>query len=183
MKKELIPTVIGVSLPIIMILGVMGYVFISQNIPLPTQNFVFTAKQYDGCTEYLNNITLEPNGSLKVKKDVEKNVKDQYNPCEGRVVAQKESPDLYMYDFKSESIQKVTIDELGKKSIKTGISDEGYAVSFSRDFRYYGPMDMFTGSAPSELYVKKENKVRKLNTDSFPDLGTQYDFSIIGWIK
>lgn len=183
MKKELIPTIIGVSLPILMVLGVFAYVFMVQNIPLPNQNFVFSAKAWDECSEYVHKITLQPNGTLQKNKDLEVARDEQYDPCYGKVVVQKETPDMYVYDFKTETIKKVSLEDLSKNTIKSGMSDEGYAVSFSRDFRYYGPVDMFVGTAPTELYLKKGDRVKKLNTDSFPNLTEEYNFSIIGWIK
>lgn len=192
MKKELIPTYIGLALPVVLALVVFGYVQMSQVFPNPTQDFVFTAERYDPCTTYTHKLSIDTKGEVKKTINTEAVAKERLlhdndveymnDPCKDQITVVKETPDMYRYDFVAGQIVKVPSEDVLKMNIKTE-SPDGYVVSFSRDFQggYYGP-GVFTGYAPSEMYLKKGDKKKKLDTSTFTGLSDQYNFKIIGWV-
>jgi hypothetical protein len=190
MKRENILTVIGLSLPVILILAIALYVFLANKIPNPSQDFIFTIEEYDPCITYEQTIVVDKNGSMHLEKidhttqypGTKENPTYAYEPCQSKVKVEKKVADVYRYHFANNSVERVSTDDLLNLQIQTGTSPEGYAVDFGR--QYSGPFlpDVFMGSTLDGIYLHKNNKQRKLEINSVELNAIPYNFKIIGWI-
>jgi hypothetical protein len=191
MKKERILLYIGVCLPLLLVLGIAGFVLLTPSLSDPAQDFLFTSEDSDICTTYKNHLVVSTVGGLRKESNMTRNkeindaisrVDDSYSPCQNRARFEKEIADVYRYDFKTKIIQKIEEKELLNYKIQAGTSPDGYNVGFSASTQQvYGP-EIFIGNSPESLYLKKGVLHKKLITESFASMVKPYNFQIIGWI-
>ncbi|MBU3668842.1 MAG: hypothetical protein FGM57_02660 [Candidatus Taylorbacteria bacterium] len=180
MKKETLSILVGISLPFLLILGVAGYVLFGSKIPNPQHDFVFMTEDYSYCTTYEFNLVLNKDGKLEKTKAVVDPVK--LSPCGTELQVKKEAQDVYRYNFKNDTVEKVTSQDLDLLTIKQGASPDGYVVSFTRGYDYMSGPEIFFGTRPEGFYLKKGEKVRKINSSTFNESARPHNFRMIGWV-
>ncbi len=193
MKKENIPTIIGIVLPILFVSAIAIIVFFSKQLPDPKYDFLFTTAPFDQsspdfCVQYDNYLQILPDGTIqKIPNnfkyaDMVKNTADPYSPCSNRAITVKDHPDLYRYKFDTKTVVKVSDADLTHFKLAPQESPDGYFIGPSLSSEDYGLVsDLFIHRNTQGLYLKKDQKERKL-TDGTQPLLDPYRSALFGWI-
>ena len=165
MKKEKIPILIGISLPIVLVFAFMIYLFLPSIMPGTEYDFIYAIRpnNYSFYTRNEDNFRYELINNEIVYTG------DQDNP----------SMELYFYDTKNNTSRRISLSEANELQIHNGPSSpDGYIVQYENK----GSYSLFYGSASDRgYYIKKGNRSRKLT--GFHWNYNNISFILIGWIK
>ncbi len=164
MKKENIPVLIGISLPVTLVLAFMVYLFLPNIMPGTDYNFIYTVgeNRYSPWNE--ENYKYEVVGNQIVYTG------DQSNP----------SVELYLYDTEKDTSRLISISEANEFHIYPGPSSpDGFTAQY--EFRRNDFFFFYGSSGDSGYYIRKKNRSKKL-TGLHWNYHNSY-FRLIGWIK
>jgi hypothetical protein len=180
MNKEKISVVIGLLLPVIFIIFVAIFISVRTSSVQPQFSFIYAASSETSPQKYgvvFENNYVVTNGKITLKPiSRSKDILDNYDV--------RKAMDLYLYDMKTETNQKITIEEAQKYVVSDdNISPDGYRVSY--EYGNGGIFEMFGGNGSNYGYfVTKVDSgaKKKLNVAT----GENYwnnEFNVIGWVK
>lgn len=166
MRKEHLPIVIGIALPVLMIVGVVGAVFVPAWITDPPQtDFLFAHGNYNYTTHY------EMQGSTLTKVDIPAPKDDPYYRPEP-------PPALYRYDVQEDRATPVTFEEA--KALKldgSTRSPDGFTIGRGHSDRGVFPI-FFDGGSYGEYALKKGAYSKSI---TLPEQG-YWNFQFLAWI-
>ena len=170
MKKENLPMVIGILIPIVLVLGMFVYLFITTASIRPTQNFIYSDEnQYGYGYEFKNSFDVQDSRLVLVSNET--------SPDSG--YSKKETPELFLYDFEQNKSIKITLEEAKDFLIDdSNISEEGYEIKY--DTGHDGILEIFGSNSDNDFYIYKDNSkkiLRGVNSGRY-----RYEFKFIGWI-
>ena len=159
-KKETLPLIIGIGLPLLLIAYVAATVYLPSLFNKPLYDFVY-ATGYD--SRY---VTVE-NQTVKL------NQKPSYYPNEA---SRSPEVDLYYYDVSRESSKLISLEEAQTHKLDPSEkSPDGYVVSNDRD-RSYSFFPFFYGGSDRGTYLTGHG-VNKRVSEKY------YDLKFLGWVK
>jgi hypothetical protein len=179
MKKNL-PILVGIALPIIMVLIIAALTVIPTFKIQPEHDFIFAT----GTNDYYNSYYKF---EYEIKEGKIQKVSSSYvypnNYTKPNDLKEMDSPDLYLYEVKTERLRKISFEEAQQYVIDQGpTSVDGYNV----DFGYrgnYGIGDLFGSSRDNyNAYITKGDAVKGINI-SVQNQNYYSGYSFIGWIK
>jgi hypothetical protein len=174
MKKQHIPLLIGIALPVLFIL-VISFVLFVPNLSIdPAYNFI-----YSGETSY---------GYSYPQYRTSYYVKDSRIAIANNVtqpnVTYKDSPDLFLYDIKNGTSHLITYEEAQKYMLDPGPSSpDGYNIQY--EYGGESIFDLFGRNDGGNGFYVEKNRGKK----SLPGLQTadryasRDNFKFIGWVK
>jgi hypothetical protein len=194
MKKENIPVIIAVALPVLVILLVALFAYLPSAGQRPSDNFVYVERsnQYyptqGDCTVYASYYEVDDSGALRKLPYVASVLSSEktVNPCGsyGSQEILKDAPDLYLYDSKTDSSSKISYADASSLTyFPDRTSPEGYTVDF-RYARNSGIFDLFGAGDSSGVFANKKNVHVKLSVGTSEDLYyNANNFKFIGWVR
>lgn len=195
MKKENLPVIVAVALPILLVVCIAILAMLPNLGPKPQYDFLFTqsnSRAYypsnGGCEVFANYFAIENvDGQEKlVKKPYTVSVFDKPDfaePCTGYPqIADRDVADLFIYHMENGTTRAITFEEASQLVVRGKlISPDGYTVA--KRYMNRGILDIFGGNN-SGIYASKKNRHTKLEIDQFSQ--TNYydrDFVFIGWVE
>lgn len=159
-KKETLPLIVGIGLPLLLIAYVAVTVYLPSLFNKPLYDFIY-ATGYD--SRY---VTVE-NQIVKV------NQKPSYRTNEP---PQQPEFDLYLYNVSKESSKLISVEEARNYELDPSEkSPDGYVVSNDRD-RSYSFFPLFYGGSDRGTYLTG-HRVSKRVSEKY------YDLKFLGWVK
>jgi len=158
-KKETLPLVIGVGLPLLLIAYVIATVYIPPLFNKPQYNFIY-ATGYDSRYVTVTNerITVDPLPAYSY----EATRQAQFN--------------LHLYDVSAEKTKLISQEEAQNYRLDpTDKSPDGYTVTTNRDSSYSVFPFFFGGGYDYGYYLKGHGINQKISERN-------YDFKFLGWI-
>jgi hypothetical protein len=177
MKKENLPIIVGVALPIIILVGALLVVFVPRLFVSPEYDFVYTiydSRSYNRDYDYF---TLEVvDGKIKQIPNLPDGITGQQE-----IQTTFKTPDIFIYDVKNDASREISIDEAQDLALVKGPSSpDGYTVNFQRT--HSGIFELFGSRSSSGYYIGKGNNKRVL--PGLVTTGYYYNnFQLIGWVK
>ena len=165
MKKEKIPILIGILLPVILVLAFMAYLFLPSIMPGTEYNFIYTVRE----DNYSYRIQNEENFTYNVVNNQIVYTGDQNNP----------TMKLYLYDTKNNTSRLISLSEANNFHIHPGPSSPD---GFNVQYEWRGSYSLFYSSSSDRgYYIRKGNRSKKLT--GFHWSHNNSSFKLIGWIK
>jgi hypothetical protein len=167
MKKENIPLVIGLCIPVLMVIGIAISIYLPTLFaPEPQYNFIYTSwnQSYVSHNYYVDNSTI-----------VEEEAPLPYEGFKGT----RSTPKLFLYDVKADKSLPISLEEAKKYKLdQSSLSPDGFEVScgsyecdpFFMGCRNYGTVYLKGHHISKKLDIKKESNYCWNN------------FDFIGWI-
>lgn len=155
MKKEHLPLIIGISLPILMILFVLGSVYVPGWLSQPQTDFIYSVGDgynsgYKKYTVQNGKIILEP-----IPATSDPYQKEMYENTSARI---------YYYDTEKDSSRLLSFEEAQAFTLNTETrSPDGYEVTTGNS---NGDFGFIFGGGGRGWYLKGHGVSRKINTGS-----------------
>lgn len=170
MKKENLPLVIGLLIPLLMIVFVMISVYVPALLTQPKYNFVYGA----GGDYYVLESYAVQNGTL-IKKEV------KYPPkhIEPPVI----EPKLYVYDVVNNTVKEISFDEAQKLNLSSArMSPDGFEISSgSEDYSIFS-LFFSRGDYYGAKYIRGHGISKRLNMFREDRSWSYINFRFIGWV-
>jgi type II secretory pathway pseudopilin PulG len=183
MKKHL-PLIVGLALPVLFIIIISLVVFLPSITIKPQHNFLYT--KVDSYNRYGQSYTtaykVEDSKITTVITPIP-NYKELYGTTTSLLKEAVNLPDLYLYDVKSNTSHKITLDQAQTYTLDPGPSSpDGYTVAYN--YSNDGIFDLFGSSNSNDGYfISKGNGKKKLNSIDSDGYYSSSNFRLIGWIK
>lgn len=159
-KKETLPLIIGIGLPLLLIVYVATTVYLPSLFNKPLYDFIYT-------TGYDSRYVTVENQTVKV------NQKPSYRANEP---PQQPEFNLYYYDVSKESSKLISVEEAKNYELDPSEkSPDGYAVSNDRD-RSYSFFPFFYGGSDRGTYLTGHGVSKRVSEK-------YYDLKFLGWVK
>lgn len=213
MKKENLPVIIAIALPVLLVLAVALSVYVPNIGARPQYDFLYTQTSWpysyshngSQCTIYKNyyeiengkvvlrpanaTSTLNPKSSymdpaMVAYPAASSRISPAFDPCQGYSrIVRKDSPELYIYKSASDETSVISYEDVSKLTLADGLVSPD-GFSISSGYRSSGIFDIFDGGSNYELVAQKKNKRVRL---SIPDADLYMygdrSFGFIGWIN
>ncbi len=197
MKKENLPLIVAIGLPILLIIIVALFALLPKYLSKPEYKFVYTedigSRYYafgnNICTIYRKYYELDSANKI-IMKDFyvspfsDAPEEDLKKPCNGFPTAFKDAPDLYLYDFVTDTSSKIAPESVGQHTIVSEKeSPDGFQVAYR--YGHNGIFELFGSSNDrSGIYLIKNGPIRTLNLETTDEsaYGSR-DFRFIGWVR
>jgi len=189
-KKEHIPVIVALALPVLLVLIVAGLSVISNRGVRSSHDFVYSLSQSIAwmdrdCYSYRSYYSVDDSGHLNlVSYNAGVLNEGQPNdPCASSSQRKlKDAPDLYYYDSRQDTTKPMTLVE-ASGLVLTGsfTSPDGYTVDYRNGNS--GFMDIFGGSGQNGVYLNQKNQHRILPAVENDQTLYGQDFSFVGWVK
>lgn len=172
MKKNNIPLIIGILIPVLMIVFVWVSIYLPTLFTQPKYNFIYAS---GGDYYQLKSYAVE--NSKLVKNEV-KYPSDYHSPTP----MSKLEPKLYIYDVEKNISREISFTEAQKLNLSsTNISPDGFEiVSGSHEYSIFS-LFFSRGDFYGERYIRGHGLTKRLNLTK-GDGYWYYDISFIGWI-
>ncbi|PIQ92167.1 MAG: hypothetical protein COV70_01270 [Parcubacteria group bacterium CG11_big_fil_rev_8_21_14_0_20_39_22] len=170
--KNNIPLIIGIGLPIVFVVIIFALVFVPSSNINPQYNFVYIhGNSYpSGYYEYTFDVV---EGKIVRKEAVSSAFKGD--------VAVSGEPELYVYDFDSDSSKRISFDEVSEFTLDPGpASPDGYTVMY--DYGHNGIFEIFGSDNSRRGYFVFKGNTKKKIDDLTVDRYYGYDMNVLGWI-
>ncbi|KND50268.1 MAG: hypothetical protein AB202_03545 [Parcubacteria bacterium C7867-007] len=181
MNKEhvqYLPLAVGILLPILFIIFVIGYSsYLTQSVR-PAHDFIYTQKDSNSYSTVYQYSYSVNNGRI-VRNDMNISTSSLRN----QVLV--EAPKLYRYDVQNDTAQEVSYAEVQNISVVSGPSSpDGYSVAWKRSSS--GLLGSLSGSSSDEsgYFISKGDASKKLEgVNQQNAYFSSYGFEVVGWIK
>lgn len=180
MKRQHLPLIIGIALPIVFII-IISIVIYTPNLGVhPEHNFVYTNENsYPYDSRYKNSYTVKNNRIVEVSN----NLPTSTYPG-GYLPVIKDVPDLYLYDVKNNTSHQISFEEAQNYVVDAGPSSpDGYTVQYEGG---YGSIFDLFGDSRGDMgyYIEKDRgKKRLVGMQTNDRYSYQYNFKLLGWVK
>lgn len=169
--KKNIPLILGISIPILMILFVLGSIYLPGIFVHPKFNFLYVV----GGNNYIDEWQyLVQNGEL-VKSKINQSRNKSYNPP---YVEAK----LFVYDVLRNESREISFEEAQKLNFDSNIkSPDGFEIVYGSRGENALPFFYVSEIDYNSRYLKGHGVSKKINIQSSE--GFYYTFRFLGWIK
>lgn len=199
MKKENIPFYVAIGAPILLVLIIGALSYMPKVFSKSDYNFLYSENsannQYafrgNDCIVYEKYYQISADGSISLRDFyiAESGEEDpeivRMKACGGQPMVFRSAPDLYVFDFETNTSRKIAVDQLPDiKILDINTSPDGYRVST----RYSSGslLDIFGGSdnRSGVFLIKNGNPVRRIETETSTNESyySENDFRFIGWV-
>lgn len=168
-KKENIPLIIGLSIPVVMVLVIAGAIYLPSifiHVDPPRYSFMYMSNNtYDGYTYSVKDSHLTRE---KIKR---KNNYSYPNPREAHI---------FIYNIKTHKNKELSFEEATAIPLNTHIvSEDGFKIENGR--RGYGMFPFYSSGDYYTRYITKEHYSEKLQLTS-GNTNYYYNFRFLGWL-
>jgi hypothetical protein len=162
MKKESVPLILGMLLPITLVVGFLIFIYTPRLFINPEYNFLYTEKEYSyNRDDQVDEYSIVDN-KLVYKGDEEKD------------------HEIYLYNVKKQTSNQISLEEAQTYYIEAGPSSpDGYLVEYQ--YNHNGIFEIFGSSNNRGYYLvndKSKQRLLGLNTRYYND-----EFELLGWIN
>lgn len=179
-NKDNLTLLLALAIPIVFILILVGYLYITPLIFKPKTNFIYYFNQSRNVNRsYAYNII---NGKLDAQANYSSysssSQTDQTEPQPNYIF-----PEIYLYDVQTNESKVITLNEAKLHNyIKGDFSPDGFEVIDGSDSSGGGLF--YSGSSRyDEFFLKKNGYSKKINVSTDNNNNSYYNFELIGWIK
>ena len=167
MKKENIPLIIGLCLPILMIIIVALSIYLPTLFaPEPTHNFIYTTWHQN----YASHHFYVDNGKI-----VQEESSPPYEDFKGNL----STPKLFIYDINTNEVKELSLEQAQKYTLdSSNTSPDGFEITYGHD-----DCDPFFGGGRNygTVYLKGHHISKKLNIEREANYYWR-NFNFIGWV-
>lgn len=173
MKKENLPIIIAIALPILFIIIASALIFVPSILVDPQHNFIYTS---DTTYSKYENIYTVVDGKISIKQNP---YIDEYSK-----VSIYDVPKIYLYNVEDDTSKEISLEEAQKFDLDPGPSSpDGFYINY--EYGHNGIFEIFGDSGNNRgWYITKGNAEKKI--DAIHNERSYYysnDFELIGWIK
>lgn len=210
MKKENLPVIIAIALPVLLILAVAAFAYLPNAGAKPGYNFLYVqnmwpyAYSYQGseCTIYKNYYEIENNHlsrkpfasatSTPMNMDVNSSAygrfpvekvlsPDPASYCSGYSrVVRKDAPDVYIYEAATDSARLIPYDEASKLTLVDGVFSPD-GYTVGSSYSSSGFLEIFGGDNNYGIYAMKKNYKVKISIPQSENYGYG-NFGFLAWV-
>jgi hypothetical protein len=176
-NKDHLTLIMALAMPILFILILTGYLYLSPLIVKPQNNFLYYFD--DNNSESTYSYSIENNQLNATAPNYYYNQKNL--PLDTTKTPDSIYPTLYIYNVTTDQSQPVTFDQTGRyKYIGGNISPEGFEVVHGSSGGG-GLFFNYSSSNYEDFYLKKNGYSKKLNLNT--NSSNYYNFEFLGWVK
>lgn len=169
MKKENIPLMVGISIPILMIIFVAISIYLPSLFVQPKTDFLYST----GGDYYSQDIYSVQNGKLIVQEI--SYPKEYYRP--------KRNPRLFIHDVVKNESREISLEEAKKLNLNSNNkSPDGFEVVYGRNHHDIFPLFFYGDTDYNTRYIQKGGRSKRLNLQTDGERYYSYYFKFIGWI-
>jgi len=170
MKKENIPLLLGLLIPVVLILFVGVSIYVPTLLTQPKYNFIYAA---GGDYYLLDSFAVQNNKVIKRDINYPPNYSTQRLPVE---------PRLFLCNVRANTSIEISFEEAQKLRLSSDLtSPDGFQVSSGSD--NYSIFSLFTSRASiyGEKYIRGHGISKRLNLRT-EDAAWYRNFRFIGWV-
>lgn len=168
-KKENIPLIIGLSIPVIMVMVIAGAIYLPSlfiHVDPPKYSFMYMSNNtYDGYRYSVKDSHL-------AREEVK--TKNNYTP------PNTQAAHIFIYNVKTHENKELSFEEASVIPLNTHIvSPDGFKIE--NGHRSYGMFPFYSRSNYYTRYITKEHYSEKINLTS-SNTNYYYNFRFLGWL-
>jgi len=171
--KKNLSLILGISIPILMVLFVIGSIYLPSFFIKPNYNFLYTLE-----ISYMDYPLSEGAYRYSVKNN---ELIREYIDASDKEKLYISGQELFFYDVAQNVSREISFEEAQKLSLNTNLeSPDGFEIVYGSRGEGIFPFLFWSGYDYNSRYIKGHYLSKKLNIQSYTD--RYYFFDFLGWI-
>lgn len=181
MKSSTVSLIVGLSIPVVMVIGITIAIIVPSRSIHPTTDFIYALGQYPAAIQIENGQQVQHLYSIKNNQIIESTLTISQKPNVAPYPYQgTETPRFYLHNTEANTNTEISFDELKKLSLSDdATSPDGFTMTYGASsggmfpFYYEGEGDRASAYLSKNTASKKVTVITK---------GNQLPFSFVAWV-